>query len=175
MPAETKPLIFARDEAGNEATAPFWYRLFPKKFRTRDFVVTDDFIGKVTRELGSSDFLRINRDLRRQNNQQLAALRSKTEEKFLWSQPFRQLADSKVEAQFADHRRYFHQGRKIDEQDHLGFDLAVTANVPVLAANDGKVVHAGYFGIYGNTVLIDHGAGMITLPRDRVDRAASWR
>ena len=34
---------------------------------------------------------------------------------------------------------------------------------PIEAANDGKVVLADYFGIYGNTVLIDHGAGMISL------------
>ena len=30
-------------------------------------------------------------------------------------------------------------------------------------ANDGKVILAEYFGIYGNTVLIDHGAGLISL------------
>src|SRR4029077_10423333 len=37
----------------------------------------------------------------------------------------------------------------------LGFDLAVTANVPVVAANAGKVVNASWLGIYGNWVIID--------------------
>jgi len=84
-------------------------------------------------------------------------VRCRTEERFLWTRPFQQLADSQVEAQFADHRRYLYHGQRVDEQDHLGFDLAVTANVPVVAANDGKVVFADYLGIYGNCVVIDHG------------------
>jgi murein DD-endopeptidase MepM/ murein hydrolase activator NlpD len=39
----------------------------------------------------------------------------------------------------------------------------VVKNYPIEAANDGKVILAEYFGIYGNTVLIDHGAGLISL------------
>lgn len=166
VPAHTKPLVWARDEAGNEATAGFWHRVKPQKFRTRDLVLTPDFLQKVTRELGTptgdllADFLRINRDLRRQNNQQLAELRRKTTDKFLWTAAFRQMADSKVEARFADHRRYLYQGRKVDEQDHLGFDLAVTAQAPVVAANDGQVIFADRLGIYGNCVVIDHGCAL---------------
>jgi peptidase M23-like protein len=166
VPPQTKPQVWARDEAGNEATAGFWHRVKPQKFRTRDMVLTPDFLRKVTSELAAptgdllANFLHINRDLRRRNNQQLADLRWKTADKFLWTEPFRQLADSKVEARFADHRRYFYQGRQVDEQDHLGFDLAVTAQAPVVAANDGQVVFADFLGIYGNCVVIDHGCGL---------------
>jgi murein DD-endopeptidase MepM/ murein hydrolase activator NlpD len=46
---------------------------------------------------------------------------------------------------------------------HLGFDLAVTANVPITAAQRGVVIHSGYLGIYGNTVVIDHGLGVQSL------------
>lgn len=172
VPGTTAPVVFARDDAGNEATASFWFRVFPKNFRSRDFELTDAFLEKVTREIKPhapemvfpgdlmGDFLMINSDLRRLSNLRIAHLRLKTEERFLWSKPFRQLADSKVEAQFADHRRYFYKGAKVDEQDHLGFDLAVTASVPVPAANDGKVVYADYLGIYGNCIVIDHGYGL---------------
>jgi len=45
----------------------------------------------------------------------------------------------------------------------VGFDLSVVQHYPIEAANDGKVILAEYFGIYGNTVLIDHGAGLISL------------
>ena len=51
-----------------------------------------------------------------------------------------QLGNSKVEAHFADVRSYMYQGKKVDQQVHLGFDLAVTQHTPVLAANDGKVL-----------------------------------
>ena len=46
---------------------------------------------------------------------------------------------------------------------HLGFDLAVTANVPILAAQRGTVLFSGYLGIYGNCVILDHGLGVQSL------------
>ena len=74
-----------------------------------------------------------------------------------------QLANSKVESSFADRRTYIYNGKKIDEQVHLGFDLAVTEHVPVVAANAGVVVNADWLGIYGNCVIIDHGMGVQSL------------
>ena len=47
--------------------------------------------------------------------------------------------------------------------EDLGFDLATTANAPVTAANDGVVALAEFFGIYGNTIVIDHGYGLMSL------------
>jgi murein DD-endopeptidase MepM/ murein hydrolase activator NlpD len=81
----------------------------------------------------------------------------------LWDGPFVQLSNSKVEASFADHRTYVYEGKEVDQQVHLGFDLAVTANVPIAASNRGKVVHADYLGIYGNCVILDHGLGVHSL------------
>ena len=37
------------------------------------------------------------------------------------------------------------------------------ARSPVPAAASGKVVFADYLGIYGNTVILDHGLGLYTL------------
>ena len=54
-------------------------------------------------------------------------------------------------------------GREVDQQDHLGFDLASVRGAPVPAANRGVVVLARYFGIYGNSVVLDHGAGLMSL------------
>ena len=102
-------------------------------------------------------FLKINGEIRRRNNQTLADLRLKTADRFLWSEPFLQLSKSQVEAQFADVRTYIYQGKKVDEQVHLGFDLAKVKNTPIGAANDGKVVLAEKLGIYGNCVVVDHG------------------
>ena len=74
-----------------------------------------------------------------------------------------QLGNSQVEASFADHRTYLYSGKEVDQQVHLGFDLAVTAGVPVAAANAGKVLHAAWLGIYGNCVIVDHGMGVASL------------
>ena len=64
---------------------------------------------------------------------------------------------------FADQRTYIYEGREVDQQTHLGYDLASVAQSPVPAANRGTVAMARYFGIYGNTVVLDHGHGLMTL------------
>ena len=97
----------------------------------------------------------MNREMRRQNNQQLADLRFKTEEKILWNGPF--VHYGKEESMFADVRNYIYKGKKVDQQVHLGFDLSDTVNAPVTAANDGRVVWASDLGIYGNCIVVDHG------------------
>jgi murein DD-endopeptidase MepM/ murein hydrolase activator NlpD len=165
----------ARDEAQNESLANFNVRVFPKQFRTRTLALDDAFLQKVVPEIMSQtpglqdqgdllkNYLQINRDLRQQNNQELAALAAKSKPEFGWREPFQQLAGSQVEAAFADHRIYTYNGEEVDRQDHLGYDLATTAQAPITASNDGEVVKAEFFGIYGNTVVIDHGHGLLSL------------
>ncbi|HEX4841261.1 MAG TPA: peptidoglycan DD-metalloendopeptidase family protein, partial [bacterium] len=46
---------------------------------------------------------------------------------------------------------------------HTGVDLAAVWGSPVLAASDGRVIYAGWFGGYGKIVVIDHGQGISTL------------
>ena len=42
-------------------------------------------------------------------------------------------------------------------------DIAQTERAEVKAANKGKVVFAEYLGIYGNTIILDHGQGIFSL------------
>lgn len=46
---------------------------------------------------------------------------------------------------------------------HKGTDYAAPRGTPIKAAGDGKVIHAGRKGGYGNTVIIQHGQGYQTL------------
>jgi len=167
LPEGITPKVYASNPSGARAEATFWFKLFPKKFRSRDIEIDDKFLNKVVNQIepnGSGDllerFLKINGELRKKNNQTLADLRLKSEPKLLWSGPFLQLGNSKVEAVFADDRTYVYEGKKVDRQVHLGFDLAVTAHTPIPASNDGKVLWASDLGIYGNCIVIDHGYGL---------------
>jgi murein DD-endopeptidase MepM/ murein hydrolase activator NlpD len=82
----------------------------------------------------------------------------------LWGgEVFYKFANTKAESAFADQRTYRYQGREVDHQTHLGFDLASFANSPVHAANRGKVLYAADLGIYGNCIIIDHGLGVQSL------------
>ncbi len=171
----TPARIVARDDAGNETVSNFNYRVFPKQFHSDTINVTDDFMARVVPPIMSQtaeiqdqgsllkNFLEVNGPLREIEAKELVNFSRQTSSHFLWTEPFVQLGNSKVEASFADRRTYTHDNEVIDHQTHLGFDLAVTAHTPVKAANDGVVVHASTFGIYGNAVVIDHGCGLQTL------------
>ena len=46
---------------------------------------------------------------------------------------------------------------------HTGLDFGVGYGVPILSADNGVVIHSGWYGGYGNTVIVDHGGGFTTL------------
>jgi len=169
--------VFATDPAGNTVLAAVDHMAFTKPF-SRSTIPIDNWVARVvppivanTPEMQLSTapddvvqtFVHINSDLRRQNAQTIAALAKKTAPEMMWKEPFQPLGNAAVEARFADFRTYTFKGKEIDRQVHLGFDLAVTQHVPILAAQRGVIVHAAYLGIYGNCVIIDHGLGVQTL------------
>lgn len=170
--------LYARDPAGNEATAALDHRPFPKPFRRSRIEIDNQFLDRVVPAIAATtpamnistdpgdrvaSFLRINGDLRRQNAETIAAQAKKTAKEMMWKDAFQPLGNASVEAAFADNRTYLHDGQEIDRQVHLGFDLAVTQRIPVLAANTGVVVYAADLGIYGNCVIVDHGLGVQSL------------
>jgi murein DD-endopeptidase MepM/ murein hydrolase activator NlpD len=169
-PVSTAPLVYATNPTGTEVTGRMVTIFPPKeqpKYRVRDLVIDDNFVRKVVNELdpnGSGElidrFVKINRDMRKDNNKTLSDLRDKTEGRFLWSQPFLQEHNSQVESSFADIRNYIYHGKKVDQEVHLGYDLAITPHIGVEASNDGKVVYAAPLGIYGNCIVVDHGYGL---------------
>jgi murein DD-endopeptidase MepM/ murein hydrolase activator NlpD len=168
--------VFAQDVAGNQTRAQFEHRVFPKKFRSSRIPLDDKFLGRVVPAILQSSaqiqasatellpaFLKINNDLRRMNNDTIAALAKKTAPSILWEGAFQPLGGSQIESSFADFRTYLYDGKEVDRQVHLGFDLAKTANAPVTAANHGTVIFAAELGIYGNAVIVDHGMGVQSL------------
>lgn len=169
---DTPIQLVADDGFGNSGLLNLDYHVKEKFWRTRDISITDRFIQKTvlpiiaqTSEIQDqgdnlSNFLEVNNKLRQFNNVTITELSKESRTEFLWHEAFRQLPGSQVEASFADHRNYIYKNQIVDTQDHLGFDLAVTKHYPVQASNDGIVVFAEYLGIYGNTIVIDHGYGL---------------
>lgn len=167
--------LMARDELGNEASVPFLSQIEPLPLKSSTIRLTDTFMIRVvpaimarTPELADrgdllDNYLMLNGDLRRMNAERLVELASGSASRQIWSGPFRQMRNTQVMDHFAARRQYLYDGRVVDTQDHLGFDLASRVQDDIPAANSGVVVFAEYLGIYGNSVILDHGYGLQTL------------
>ncbi|MBW8895242.1 MAG: M23 family metallopeptidase, partial [Acidobacteria bacterium] len=168
--------LFARDEAGNTARGDFDYTTFPKPFKKSKIPLDDKFLDRVVPAIlaGTTEvkpegdnlakFLVINGDLRRKNAAKIASFAKQSAPEILWrGVVFHPFGNNAVESAFADQRTYIYNGKQVDQQVHLGFDLASFTGAKIVAANRGKVVLAEELGIYGNCVIIDHGMGVQSL------------
>jgi murein DD-endopeptidase MepM/ murein hydrolase activator NlpD len=173
VPADAKGVLVATDKAGNSRRMPLVYELKDVKYRKSTIAVPESFlqnkVAPLVQDVGARQgapkdvFVAVNRNLRAENEKRITEITSKATPSMLWKGAFSQLSNSKVEANFADHRTYVYNGEAIDTAYHLGYDLSVTKNYPVEAANSGNTVFVGDLGIYGNTVILDHGLGLFTL------------
>lgn len=161
----------AKDAAGNQNVLSFHTRIKTISYKSSSMNISDTFINTVALSLlnetnisdHESAFKKVNEDLRAKALEKLADLSKHTESKILWKGAFLQLKNSKVMAAYGDSRTYLYKGKTISQSVHLGYDLASNAHAPVEAANSGIVRFAGDLNIYGNTVLIDHGMGLMSL------------
>lgn len=168
--------LFARDEAGNSARGDFDHRVFPKTFKKSRIEIPQALIDQVVPTIleGTTEikpdgepidkFLAVNSELRVKNNDKIASMARQSSPDLLWGGAvFHRFQNNAVESAFADYRTYVYKGKEVDQQVHLGFDLASFTSVPIVAANRGKVLFADELGIYGNTVVVDHGMGVQSL------------
>lgn len=166
------PALVASDLAGNEVSIGFFFNPRAKAFKHDSINVSDNFLqskmGQFTQYYPDQTqpidiFLKVNSELRAKNVGFLMQVGRDTVPQKLWDGPFIRLPNSAPMAGFADNRTYMHGGQAVDNQTHLGVDLASLATSPVPAGNTGRVVLAEFMGIYGNVVVLDHGFGVQSL------------
>lgn len=169
-PAGSVPPLTAVDRAGNRVTVPMRIEVIERSFPVDEIALSDDFMARKVAELGAAGegttldvYLAINRDMRAENAATIAKLTEASSEDRLWNESFQGLKNPSRKARFGESRTYTYGGRTVDKQVHLGVDLASTSLAPVPAGNDGVVAFADDLGIYGNTVIVDHGLGLFSL------------
>jgi murein DD-endopeptidase MepM/ murein hydrolase activator NlpD len=170
--SSTPMAITARDEAGNVTSRGVPAELKPRAFPRDTIKLSEAFLQAKVPELLPQrppsqplleGFLVINRDQRKQAENEKLKIGERTAEQPLWEGPFVQPRNTKVFSNFAETRTYVYDGRVVDTQVHYGYDLASTKQSAVPASNAGVVAFAGPLTIYGNTVIVDHGLGLQTL------------
>lgn len=170
--ADMIPRIIASDEAGNKGVGGFYYHLNKHKFKRDKININDQFLNSKMPQFQHQFpeattplevFLNVNRILRPQNRAWLSEVSAKTQNAFTWDKSFLRQPNAATRATFGDNRHYLYAGKEIDQQTHLGVDLASTARAQVPASNSGTVVYADFMGIYGQCIILDHGLGLQTL------------
>jgi len=161
----------AQDAAGNQNVQAIRSTIKPVSYRLSSIAIDDKFIDTVAASLlnetsisdHASAFKKVNEDLRAKALEKLMDISKNTDPKILWNEAFLQLRNGQVMAVYGDKRTYQYKGNTISHSVHLGYDLASNAHAPVEAANSGIIRFAGDLSIYGNTVVIDHGMGLMSL------------
>lgn len=169
QPGDAKPVILAQDRAGNRKKTGFNLYVNSRSFPSSKVTVSKDFIQNTVLQFSDlypqteSDlelFLAVNRKLRQENRERLKDISRDTALAPLWSGRFLRQPNASSMSGFGHRRTYIYQGREVDQQTHQGVDLASISRAKVPAANSGRVVFAGRLGIYGQTVILDHGLGL---------------
>ncbi len=168
-PASLPAEIVARAGAGNEAKQSVSLRLRPKRWRHDNMNLSEGFLSQVAAKFPEAQqgdllktFLEVNRNKRQAIHDKVHQACATSQPQPLWSGPLQRFKGKSM-ARFGDQRTYIWQKRPVDEQVHLGEDLASLIHSPVPAANNGVVVLAEPLGIYGNTVILDHGMGVFSM------------
>jgi len=177
LPYDTETIdsavVSATDLAGNTGEAAFGMILKKQNFKHDTINISDNFLNLKIPEFAQTNpeltgspveqFVYVNSKVRGENYGTIVAATANPSPLRLWQGPFERMARSSRMAGFAEYRTYYYNNAEIDKQVHLGIDLASTKQAEVHAANRGNVVFAGYLGIYGNTIILDHGQGIFSL------------
>lgn len=168
-PAGLPVEIVARGAGGSEAKQSLTLKVKPRKWRQDRMNLSEGFLRQVAAvfpDAAQGDllptFLEVNRRKRQANHNRIREVTAQSQPQPLWQGPFYRYP-GKAMARFGDRRTYVWQNRAVDEQVHYGEDLASLTHSPVPAGNRGTVVLAEPLGIYGNTVILEHGLGVFSM------------
>ncbi len=164
--------VEARDGAGNVGKARFGIVLKKVAEKHDRITIPDSFLdwkipefSPYLEEVGGDNlekFLYINETVRQDNNRRIKKICDNHADERYWEGRFLRMAGKRM-SRFADQRTYLYDGEEMDNQVHLGIDLASFRHADVEASNHGRIRFADNLGIYGNTVIIDHGLGVFSL------------
>lgn len=172
-----KGAIIAQDKAGNTRRFNINFMRYHRNYRTSNLTLKPAFIeGKIAeiienenvREFASfgdeiSAFRYVNEDIRNKDAKKIEGKILNTQSEIDEFATFKPANNARVVGLFGDYRKFSFNKMSAGTSWHLGIDLAGTKNMPIIASNDGVVVLSEELGIYGNTIIIEHGYGVASL------------
>ena len=168
--------IIAEDLSGNSKISSRRMKtLLTKRWQVSNIKVDLNFIKDKYNEIFNAEilsanidnFIELNKNLRIRNNSEITQNTRAINKDRIPSKRFYQMKNSKVFSGFSEKRNYFFDNpdSPLMSTYHWGYDLASIENANIYSSSDGVVsyLNNGGLGIYGKTILIDHGLGFYTL------------
>ena len=110
--------------------------------------------------IGTKKTLFEKEDLLSNESKQIEKIFNTLTPKLYISESFIKPAPGKISTGFGAYRIYNQQK---ETQRHAGIDIVNKINCPIMASNTGKVVFAQSLQTHGNTIIIDHGWGILSI------------
>ncbi|MEA3512719.1 MAG: M23 family metallopeptidase [Campylobacterota bacterium] len=170
--------LIAYDKANNKTITKVPFYIQKKNVKIDKIKLSKKFINNISASVLEQSFeetpgntkdifLYSNTVLREKNIQTIETVAKKAIDNDMVEnfniKAFKRLRGSKTVAKYGDYRHYFLDGEKINQAWHLGIDWASVKKAPIRVTNDGKVIFRDYLGLYGNSIIIDHGMGLSSL------------
>jgi murein DD-endopeptidase MepM/ murein hydrolase activator NlpD len=181
--------LFARDAVGNFSEASMSYRIAAtsakqsvtmldpdlltskidklyEQYQSQQARLSGDVPGKVlpsdTDEQRIERFHVVNKEYRELMERAMKPLFGKPKAERFWEGTFAKFPGRELHG-FGEHVQYKLGELLIGETVENGVSFAVGSDTQVRAANRGIVIFADNLGVFGNTVIIDHGFGLTTM------------
>lgn len=147
-PAAAAVTCVARDRAGNVTESSRGFTVTYRHFESERIEVPKTKVGII------SNTTRVNDD-----REKMQAALDDVSDQQLWKGAFRRPTGG-IDSSFYGTRRVYSDGNVASW--HRGVDIANKEGTPIRAANSGTVILAEELYMYGNTVMLDHGQGVIS-------------
>lgn len=172
-----KGAIIVQDKAGNTRRFSINFMRYNRNYRTSNITLKPAFIdGKIAeiieneniRTIANFDdeisaFRYVNENIRTKDSKKISNKILNEAMDIYEFTTFKPANNARVVGLFGDYRKFSFNKINAGESYHLGIDLAAVKNMPIIASNDGVVVLSEELGIYGNTIIIEHGYGVASL------------
>jgi murein DD-endopeptidase MepM/ murein hydrolase activator NlpD len=181
--------VFVRDQVGNSVSAPVYFRVGNFSRAKRAIKLSEQFMAEKVEPLykqyiekkgrvegrpllpmsPSTDpdelierFRKVNEDYRALQNELLQPVFATPKPQKLWTTGFGWLP-GRTRSFFGEEQSFTYLERYAGMMRSQGVDLAAAPNAPVPASNSGIIIFSDDLGIYGKTLIIDHGFGLTSL------------
>lgn len=179
-PDKSKIFITAEDLTGNSAITKFNYKIQARTFSPIKIKMNPDLLARIE-ALVSSARSRINawkqsagkdaaeqslfddfKLLEKLDRLDLQSIVAQAGGGKIWRGPFYPLIGTILNT-YGSPTTYLQNNQPLMERLSLGYEVRTNPDQTIFAGNAGKVLYAGDLGIFGNSVILDHGLGITSL------------